>query len=176
MSKMLIILEIIGFVQVPLMWWIFRRYFKRNVLGEIIASGIIGVFWEIATEPLWDYNFKITFYHDTPAAVITGWMVMLTLIPIVSEKLYCLILKKQALAGKDKRIFLFDIFTAMFIALPMEAIGAHFGVWKYNTDILGWNWGVIPFFNLPVELIMGYSLLMLIAPTFVRCWQEEFEK
>ncbi len=176
MSKTLIVLEIIGFVQAPLLWWLFKKYAKRNVLGELIAAGIVGVFWEIATEPLWDYNFRINFYRDTPAAVITGWMIMLTLVPIISEKLFRLVFKKDPIADKDKRIFLFDIVTAIFICLPMEAVGAHFGVWTYNIDVLGWDWGIIPFFNLPWELIMGYSLLMLIAPTFVRYWQGEFEK
>lgn len=176
MDKTLILLEIIGFIQAPVLWFLFKKYGKRNVLGEMIAAAIVGIFWEIATEPLWDYNFKITFYRDVPVGVITGWMIMLTLVPIVSEKLYCLILRKEKLKEKDKRIFFFDIITAIFICLPMEAIGAHFKVWTYNTDILGWNWGIIPFFNLPWELMMGYSLLMLIAPTFVRYWQEEFEK
>jgi len=160
---------------VPVMWWLFKRYAKRNVLGEIIAAGIVGIFWEIATEPLWTYHFRITIYRDVPVAVITGWMVMLTLVIFLSEKIYCRLFKTDSLKPRDKRIFLIDIFSAALICLPMETVGAKLGVWTYRQDILRWDWGFIPFFNMPYEILFGYSLIMLIAPTFVRYWERSFE-
>ena len=34
----LILLELYLFAQVPLTWYLFRRFAKRNVLGEMIAG------------------------------------------------------------------------------------------------------------------------------------------
>lgn len=171
----LIILEIWGFLQVPVVWWLFRRYARRNVAGEMIAGAIVGVCWEICTEPLWDYYFRVTFYRDAPVAVITGWMVMFALITFVSEKLYCLFLRRDSILPRDKRIFLFDVLAAAVVSLPMETMGAKLGVWSYRQDILKWDWGFIPFFNMPWEIMFGYSLLMLVTPTFVRYWEKSFE-
>ena len=173
----LLLLEVWGlFFQVPLVWWLFRRFGRRNVTGEMMAAAIIGVVWEVATEPLWDYHFRVTFYRDAPVAVITGWMVMLMLIVCLSEKLYKVLLKKPRVAYGDKRIFVFDVVSAAIVALPMETAGAKLGVWTYRQDLLKWDWGYIPFFNMPVELLFGYSLLMLVAPTFIRYWQRPFEE
>jgi hypothetical protein len=171
----LALLEIWGFLQVPVVWWLFRRYARRNVTGEMIASAIVGVFWEISTEPLWDYHFRVTFYRDIPVAVICGWMVMLTLITFVAKKMYCAVLGLREIRTRDKRIFIFDIIAAGLIALPMETAGAKLGVWTYRQDLLQWHWGLIPFLNMPWEIMFGYSLLMLVVPTFVRYWEAAFE-
>lgn len=177
MNLKLTLLEVWGlFVQVPLVWYLFKRFAKRNVSGEMIAAAIVGVVWEISTEPLWDYHFRLTFYRDTPVAVITGWMVMLTLIVRFSDWCYRRTLGLARVKYGDKRVFLYDIFAAACIALPMETAGAKLGVWTYRQDLLQWHWGLIPFFNMPYELLFGYSLLMLIVPTFIRYWEKSFEE
>jgi hypothetical protein len=176
MNSTLIMLEIWGFLQVPIMWYIFKRYAKRNVIGEIVASGIVGVFWEVSTEPLWDYHFLINFHKDIPITAITGWMVMLTLVIFLSEKIYCFLFKKTSIEPRDKRIFMIDIFSAFIICLPFETVGYKLGVWTYRQDLLHWDWGhLIPFFNMPYEILSGYALVMLVAPTFVRYWEKSFE-
>jgi hypothetical protein len=176
MNTTLTVLETIGWLQVPLVWYLFKRYAKRNVAGELISGAIFGVFFEMTTEPLWDYHFAITFYRDIPVGVVTGWMVMFTLVVFISEKLYCFVLHKEHIVPRDKRIFIFDLIAGTLVALPMETIGAKLGVWTYRNDLLKWDWNtLIPFFNMPYELIMGYSLVMLIAPTFVRYWEKSFE-
>lgn len=171
----LLLLETWGFLQVPVVWWLFRRYAHRNLGGEMLAAAIVGVMWEMATEPLWDYHFRVTFYKDAPVAVITGWMVMLPVIVVLSEKLYRFFLRRELLDRRDKRIFFFDVISAALVALPMETIGAKLGVWSYRQDILRWDWGLIPFFNMPWEIMAGYSLLMLIVPTYIRYWERSFE-
>ncbi len=50
----LAILEAWFYLQVPVTWYVFRRFARRNVLGELMAGTIIGCFIEFATEPLWD--------------------------------------------------------------------------------------------------------------------------
>jgi len=176
MNPTLIVLEVLGWIQAPLLWYLFKRYAKRNVLGELIAGAIFGVFFEVATEALWDYHFQITFYRDTPVGVLTGWMVMFTLVTYISEKLYCRVLRTDHIAPRDKRIFIFDLIAGTIVALPMETIGAKLGVWTYRTDLLKWDWNhLVPFFNMPYEVISGYCLVMLIAPTFVRYWEKSFE-
>ena len=89
----LILLEIFAYVQIPLYWYLFKRFANRNVAGDMLAGTIIGAFNEFVTEPLWDYHFRITIYKDTPLAVVLGWGVMFTLVVFVSEKLYCWILR-----------------------------------------------------------------------------------
>jgi len=175
MNTQLILIEIFSFVQIPLYWWLFKKFANRNVLGDMIAGTMIGCFIEFATEPLWDYHFAITVYKDTPLSVVLGWGVMFTLVVFLSEKLYCWILQKKSIVPYDKRIFIFDVLGAVLIGFPLETIGLKAGVWDYRYDILDWNWGTVPFFNMPYEALVGYALLMLIAPTFVRYWQAAFE-
>lgn len=176
MSLTLILIEILGFIEVPLVWYLFKRYGKRNVMGEMIAGGIFGLFFEVASEPLWDYHMAVTFYRDTPVVAITGWMVMFTLVVVISQKLYCLALHKTSIQPHDKRIFIFDILAGILVGLPLETFGARAGVWTYRTDLLHWNWNsLIPFFDMPYEVIWCYALLMLIAPTFVRYWESSLE-
>jgi hypothetical protein len=168
-------MEIYSYLQIPMYIYLFKRFANRNVVGDIIAGTMIGCFIEFATEPLWDYHFKITIYKDIPPCIILGWGVMFTLVVFLSEKLYMKLLKKPAIEPYDKRIFLFDVFGAAAIGLPLETLGLKSGVWDYRTDLLNWNWGLVPFFKMPYEALFGYCLLMLIAPTFVRYWQGSFE-
>jgi hypothetical protein len=173
----LIVLEIVLYLQIPLTWYLFRRFARRNVIGEMMAGVMIGAFNEFATEPLWQYHLHITIYkHNTPLAVVLGWGVMFTLVTFISEKLYCAFLKRPHIEGKDKRIFVFDVLAAAMVAFPLETLGIKAGIWSYRYDRLGWDWGTVPFFKMPYEALFGYCLLMLVAPTFVRYWQRPFEE
>jgi len=171
----LILWEIWSYVQVPIYIWLFKRYANRNVIGDIIAGSMIGCFIEFATEPLWDYHFMFTIYKDIPPSIIIGWGVMFMLVVFLSEKLYCWVLKKKKIIPYDKRIFIFDVVGAVLIGFPLETIGLKAGIWDYRYDLLQWDWGTVPYFNMPYEALVGYALLMLIAPTFVRYWQGAFE-
>lgn len=171
----MILLEIVLFAQIPLTWYLFRRLAKRNVLGEMIAGAMIGAFNEFATAPLWDYHLHINIYKDTPLAVVLGWGVMFTLVTFISEKLYCAFLKLPRITPKDKRIFVFDVAAAALVAFPLETLGLKAGIWTYRYDRLGWDWGNVPFFNMPYEALAGYMLFMLVTPTFVRYWERPFE-
>ncbi|OVE77927.1 hypothetical protein BVX98_01630 [bacterium F11] len=173
----LIIIEIISYLWVPMWWYIFKRFAKRNIIGEIIAGIMIGVFLEFSTEPLWDYHFIITVYKgNTPLSVILGWGVMFAMVTFVSEKLYCWFFKQKQILAHDKRIFITDVIGGMLVGLPIEMSGLKLGVWNYRYEVLDWNWGFLPFFNMPYEALMAYALLMLVGPTFVRYWQGSFEK
>lgn len=171
----LILWEIWTYVQVPVMVYVFKRFAKRNVIGDLVAGSIIGLFIEFATEPLWDYHLQITIYKDTPLSIILGWGVMFTLVVFASEKLYLWILRRDTIKPYDKRIFLFDVVAAAAIAFPLETIGLKAGIWDYRYDLLQWDWGTVPFFEMPYEALVGYALLMLVAPTFVRYWEASFE-
>ena len=172
---LLAVMEIWSYAQVPLCWFLFKKLAKRNVLGELIAGTIIGCFWEYSTEALWTYNFNIVVYKDIPPGVPLGWGVIFTLAVFFSEKLYFFLFKENTVKPRDKRIFITDLVTAVAIGLPFEKFGLVTGVWTYNYDILNWSQARIPVFNMPYEVLIGYALLMLIAPTFVRYWQESFE-
>ncbi|MFN0118739.1 MAG: hypothetical protein ACKVQC_10685 [Elusimicrobiota bacterium] len=171
----LIVWEIWTYVQIPIYVFLFKRFAKRNIVGDLIAGSIMGVYIEFATEPLWDYHFKLTVYKDIPLSIIFGWGVMFTLVTFFSEKMYCWILKKKAIIPYDKRIFIFDVVGAILIGFPLEAIGLKSGIWDYRYDLLQWDWGTVPLIQMPLEALVGYGLLMLLAPTFVRYWQGSFE-
>lgn len=171
----LVLLEAVLYLQIPLVWYLFRRFARRNVTGEMIAGAMIGAFNEFATEPLWDYHLHLNVYKDTPLAVVLGWGVMFTLVTFFSEKLYCAFLKKPGIEPRDKRIFFFDVAAAAAVAFPLETLGLKLGIWTYRYDRLAWDWGTVPFFNMPYEALVGYILFMLITPTFVRYWERPFE-
>ncbi len=171
----LLLLEIWFFVQIPLVWWAFRRFARRNVTGEMIAGTIIGVFNEFATQPLWNYHFRLNIYKDTPLAVVLGWGVLFTLVVHFSGALYRFFLKKERVDIRDKRVFLFDVIAAALIAFPVETLSLKLGVWDYRYDLLAWDWGSVPFFHMPWEALFGYCLLMLVGPSFVRLWEGVFE-
>jgi hypothetical protein len=173
---MLTFMEVLSYVQAPLTALLFWKLAKRNVVGDLIAGSIVGMFVEFASEPLWNYHFKLTIWKDVSPGIIMGYGVLLTLAVFFSEKLYKWWFKQPKVQPYDKRIFITDILAAAWIALPLEKIGMITGVWDYNQDILQWSSIYIPIVNLQIEVLVGYALLMLIAPSFVRYWQKGFER
>ncbi len=172
----LIIFEAAIYALVPLVWFLFKRFAGRNVAGEMIAGAIIGFFNEFATEPLWDYHFRLTYYKDIPVAIILSWGVLFAVVVYVSEKMYCFARKRKTIKPGDVSIFIFDLLAAALIAFPVETLGVKSGIWTYRYDRLNWDWGTVPLFNMPWEALFGYCLLMLIGPSFVRAWEKTFDE
>lgn len=171
----LIIWEIVSYLYVPTVWFLFKRLTGRNVAGAMLGGATIGAFIEFATEPLWDYHFVLTIYKDVPLSVILGWGVNLTLVTFVSEKLYLFFHRTEIIDPLNMKIYPYDLLAGILIALPLETVGLKSGVWDYNYHILGWGWGSIPLFNMPLESLVGYTLLMSFAPTVIRLWQQRFQ-
>lgn len=163
--------EIWSYAQVPLIWLGFRRWSGRDVSGEMIAGTLFGLYIEFSTEPLWDYHFHLTYYKDTPPSVPLGWGVMFALSCALSETLYRRLVA-PLIAADDPRLLLCDALAGVLIGVPLEAVGHHAGVWDYNFRVLGWTWGQMPLTGLPYEALVGYALLMLVAPSFVRRWRD----
>jgi len=170
----LLIVEAVYLLQPPLVWWLFWRFAKRNVLGDMLAGIMIGAFNEFATEPLWNYHLKITIYKDTPLAAVLGWGVMFALVVFVSEKIYERLFRRPVNL-RDPRVLLCDLLGAVIVALPLETFAMKLGAWDYNYEVLNWNWGTIPLIGMPWEALFGYCLLMLVGPSFVRLWSPVFE-
>ncbi len=170
------VLEVWSYLQVPVVALLFWKLAKRNVVGDLAAGMIVGVFFEFATEPMWNYHFHFAIYKDTPPGVVFGWGVMFTVAVFLSEKLYVWLFKEPAIIPFDKRIFLTDIMAMPLISIPFEKFGLMAGVWDYNYAVLGFSGKNIPFIGMPVEVFVGYIFLMLVAPTFVRYWQFGFER
>lgn len=171
----LVLWEIWTYVEIPLVWYLFKRFAKRNVAGDIIAGAIFGVVIEFISEPLWVYHFKINCYKDIPLSIPFSWGIVFSLVTFLSEKTYCKFLERPDIRPFDKRIFVFDLFAGLLVGLPAEIIGIKTGIWEYRYDLLKWDWGEIPFIHMPYEALAGYTLLMLVAPTFVRYWQASYE-
>lgn len=163
--------ELWSYAQVPLFWWLFRRFLRRDISGELVAGTLFGVYIEFATEPLWDYHFAITFYRDIPPSVPLGWGVMFSLVAFVSEALFCRLRPGARTDRADRRLLACDALAGVLVGVPLEWMGKSAGVWDYNTDVLGWEWGALPGVGLPYEALAGYALLMLIGPSFVRHWR-----
>ena len=170
----LILWEIYSYVHIPIIWFLFKRFGKKDVSGSLIAGSVIGLFLEFATEPLWIYHFKFTFYKDIAPSIVMGWGVLFTLVVEFSEKLYRVVLQERRVRMDDTRLFVFDVIAACVIAFPMETMGLKSGVWDYNYPVLNWSWGTVPVFQMPYEALVGYMLLMLVAPSFVRRWRGPF--
>lgn len=169
----LVLWEAWAYVHVPLVWWAMRRFARREVSGEIAAGTLLGFYIEFATEPLWDYHFAINFYKDAPLAVPLGWGAMFALVTFLSEKLLRRLHPEAPLERADRRMLLCDAAAGFLIGVPLEWIGLRSGVWRYNAEILGWDWGAVPGLGFPYEALLGYILLMLVAPSFVRYWRRE---
>jgi len=119
----LIFMEIWSYLQAPLTAYLFWKLAKRNVVGDLIAGTIIGMYIEFATEPLWDYHFRITIYKDIPPGIVLGWGIMFTLAVFISEELYKILFKQHSVLPYDKRIFITDVLAAPIVGLPLEKIG-----------------------------------------------------
>lgn len=163
--------ELSSFVQLPLMWLLFRKFGKVDVLRSMVAGAVVGCFIEFSTEPLWAYHYRITVYKDVPLAVVLGWGFLLTLVTTASNSVYRRLVSTGS--GRDWRRVVCDVCAGVAVALPLEAIGLKSGVWDYNYAALQWTWGTLPVIEMPYEALLGYALLMLVAPTYVRYWSNE---
>jgi hypothetical protein len=158
-----------SYAQAPLVWWLFRRFARREVAGQILAGTLMGLYIEFATEPLWDYHFQLAYYKDIPPSVPLGWGVMFALVAFLAERLYVGWTGRPA-DPEDKRLLILDALAGVVVGVPLEKMGLAAGVWDYRYDLLGWDWGHLPFFGMPYEAVVGYALLMLVGPTYVRRW------
>jgi len=165
----LTIWEISSFLQLPIMWALFRKFGKVDVLRPMLAGAIVGCFIEFSTEPLWAYHYRINVYKDVPLAVVLGWGFLLTLVTQASEVLYRWVVDRVGSSREWYRVVC-DVCAGVAVALPLEAIGLKNGIWDYNYVALQWTWGTLPLIEMPYEALMGYALLMLIGPTYVRYW------
>jgi hypothetical protein len=169
-------IEIIALAVPYFLWYGFRKFARRNVLGDLLAGMLIGFFWEYSTEALWTYHLQVNVYKDIPLAILLGWGVMFTLAVFVSEKLFFLFFKSHESCRPDLRVFITDVTAAFLVGLPIEKFGLLTGLWDYNYEILHWSLARDPIFKMPYEVLVGYGLLMMIAPTFVRYWHSAIER
>jgi|GEM_PF-999426 len=168
-------IEITALAVPAAMWYTFHKWLDRDILGDLIAGALIGVFWEYSTEALWSYHMMVNIYKDIPLAIIFGWGVMFSLAVFVSEKLYILLFHAKQEDEHDLRVFITDVIAAFIVGLPIEKFGLVCGLWDYHYEILNWSPARDPIFRMPYEVLVGYALLMMIAPTFVRFWHEKFK-
>lgn len=173
---MLKAIEIIALGVPYLVWYCFRKWARRDVLGDLIAGVLIGFFWEYSTEALWTYHLQVNVYKDIPLAILFGWGVMFTLAVFVSEKMFILFFRMKDTIRHDLRVFITDVIAAFLVGLPIEKFGLVTGLWDYNYGILNWSPARDPVFHMPYEVLVGYGLLMMIAPTFVRYWHKAIER
>lgn len=165
------VLEVLSYAALPLSWYFFKRFANRDIAGELIAGTLLGTFIEFSTAPQLQYHFALTFYKHVPPSIPMAWGLMFSLAAFLGEKLYLLALRTDAVNTQDKRIMPCDMLAGIAVGLPLETLGCKAGVWDYNFQVLGWNWGQIPIFHMPYEALAGYALVMLVGPSLVRHWR-----
>ena len=114
--------------------WLYR---EKNLLGEVILGFIVGLVWEIATEPLWDYNdymFSLYIYNDVPLAVVLGWVVVFMVSSIIADYL----------CERVKNNFIATVTSIFIVGSLLEIVGVYLGLWTYTNTftltkvIVGW--------------------------------------
>ena len=156
-----------------LFFGLFLGLAHRNILGDIIAGTVFGFFWEFSTARFWDYRLGWKLPWGTPPAVIINWGVLFAVVVFLSERLYKSMFHRAQVELHDPRIFLTDVVAGLCVGCPAEWLGLYRGLWTYKDCPSCWSgWGPkVPILGLPSDIFIGYALMMLVAPTFVRYWQ-----
>lgn len=166
--------ELSTLVAVLLIFPIFFRIFRKNIIGEFIAGVVLGIFFEIATEPVWDYHLTWYLYKDVSPIIMLGWGVSFTILVKLSDWFYKKVYHKKQVNLFDLRLFASDLIvgTTWLTAVELFGINVLHG-WNYSPE-LGWHI-MIPIINFPLEAVLALALFSLVMPTFVRHWQKKLD-
>jgi len=128
------------------------KFLKKNMIGVIIISLTIGLFFEVTMFPMFVYDTtKLTFFftienRNIPISIILAWGCVLSFSFLLSNALEKKILKTSSNAS----FLLFSLISLLIVGIPAEFVGYHMGFWKYSFS------DVSLIFDIPWTAIFGW--------------------
>ena len=151
------------------LYFVLKKYLKKDMLYFFIYSSVMGLIWEIVTADLWMYNTNqfTVFYFDGEEIPINSpfsWGIIFVLSFLLVE-----FIQKNIFKGKGKLFYFLSVILVMAsLGYLVEFIGIWFGLWSYNYAVYysSWLWivpirvwtGWILFGTLMLSTIKFYSL------------------
>lgn len=112
--------------------FLYSYHSKKSYLPAYLVGIIFGLFWEVATEPLFNYqNFAFYIWKDVPLAIILGWGVSIAGFKIISD----LIHSKYKIKFNTLESLAIDLLVAGILGVSMEFLGSHnFAIYTYSLS------------------------------------------
>lgn len=135
---------------------------KKSGLTAYFVGIILGLIWEMSTEPLFNYssqNFGIFIWKDIPLAIIMGWGVTIAGFQIISDKIH----KNYKIKANSWKSLFSDMAVAGALGFMLEYLGSHnFALWTYPPTDLPLIAGI------PIVWLIGWFYLGTLYLTFIR--------
>jgi len=136
------ILSVLTALTIAVVYYLAKQR-KINLLGELVIGFFIGLCWELAFEPAFDYSttiFSLFIYKDVPLAVVLGWALCLMIASLAVDYLSDL---PEAVSIP---------LSAWGIGLMLEVLGVFTGMWTYTPVAL------------PLSVVFGW---LIVGSTFL---------
>ncbi|MFH0868902.1 MAG: hypothetical protein V1839_01605 [archaeon] len=152
--------EILAATGTILVFW-YGYYGKKSYLPAYLAGMAYGLFWEIATEPLFNYTgaFNVFIWKDIPLAIIIGWGASIAGFQILSDFVH----SKYKIKFNTLKSLAADALVAGLFGFAMEYLGSHnLVMWTYPATSLPLIAGM------PVIWIIGWVMSGLLNLSLAR--------
>ncbi len=122
-------------VAIVLLFFAARKFFKKDLTGELLIGFFLGLFWEILTNQSWNYDTTrmITLFlgrAEIPIEILMGWSFVLAASILATE-----IIQKFTKHYGKLSFFAIGIFCIFAIGFSTEIIGINTGMWTYPENV-----------------------------------------
>lgn len=150
-----------------------KKFFKKDLTGELIVGFFLGLFWEILTNESWNYDTTrmITFFigkAEIPLEILMGWSLVLAASILTTE----IMQKKFKWHGKLS-FFVLGLISIFALGFATEIIGVNTGMWTYPDNRGVYQVGSL---ILPIRVVGGWFYFGIIFLTVIKFYEHALEK
>lgn len=159
-------------ISIVILYFISKKFWKKDLTGELIIGFFLGLFWEILTNEAWNYDVSrmITLYvgkAEIPLEIVMGWSFVLATSVLATE----LMQKKLKWHGKVS-FFVLGIVSIFLIGFATEVIGINTNVWTYPDNRGVYQFGPV---LLPLRVAFGWMFFGVIFLTTIKYYHHVIE-
>ena len=150
-----------------------KKFFKKDLTGELVAGVSLGLFWEILTNDEWNYDTSrmISFYigkAEIPLEILMGWSLVLAGSILATE----IMQRKLKWHGKLS-FFVLGLISIFVLGFATEVIGVNTGLWNYPDNRGVYTIGSL---ILPNRVVGGWMYFGILFLTVIKFYEHVLEK